>query len=96
LTIEFPDRPEAWYDVDRDTIAFPVRIDGQPMSCVVTAADVTLRFTGRSPSTPRETRAVYEEFKETIRQIAEASIRAQGVSRKYQEFAITLTTTNRS
>jgi hypothetical protein len=90
MTIHFPDRPEPWYDVDRHTITFPVLVDGQPMSCVVTAAGLMERFAGRPASTPPEVRAVYEAHKDAVRQLAEAMIRDRGATRPRAEFMIRL------
>jgi len=90
MTIQFPDRPDAWYDVVNHTIAFPVLVDDQPMSCIVTAAGLMHRFEGRTLSTPMEARAVYEEHKDTLRRLAEVVIRGRAAPRRGEEFVIRL------
>jgi CBS-domain-containing membrane protein len=90
MTIQFPDRPDAWYDVDHHTITFPVVVDGQRMTCVVTAADLMRRFAGQPLATPAEARTVYDSRKATIRELAEADIRCRRVTRPGEEFAVHL------
>lgn len=75
MKIQFPDRPAPWYDVDRHTITFPVRVDGRPLACVVAAADLVHRFAGRSAFAPTDALSVYESHKETLRRLAEEVIR---------------------
>lgn len=90
MTIDFPDRPEPWYDVDQHTITFPVRIDGRPKACVVSAAELMQHFAGRPYSSPAEARAVFEGRKDALRRMAEAAIRKSGSTHPCNQFQIRL------
>ena len=89
-TIAFPDRPAAWYDIERHTITFPVVVDDQRVACVVTVSSLMNRFAGRAQFTPREARAVYEEHKDDLRRLAEADIRRYDTVENCAELTISL------
>lgn len=88
--ITFPDRPAAWYDIERHTITFPVVVDDQRLACVVTASSLMSYFARRDQFTPLAVRAVYEEHKDTLRRLAGADIRGRGRLENCEELMITL------
>jgi len=88
--IAFPDRPAAWYDVERHTITFPVLVDDKPMACIVAASSLMKRFANRDLFTPLQARAVYEEHKDALRRLAEADIRGRAMPHGVEEFTIPL------
>lgn len=91
LAIDFPDRPAAWYDIEQHTITFPVVVDNNRKACVVAGSDLMLRFAGSSSFTPLEVRAVYDEYRDEVRKLAEAEIRGPAAIDELEEFTIQLT-----
>ena len=81
MTVEFPDQPEPAYDGQRHALIFPARVDGQPVSCLVTEECLVKYCGGRFPYTATEARRAYEQNRDEIRRLAEAVIRRSGANK---------------
>jgi hypothetical protein len=77
MSVEFPDRPAATYDVRNHAVLFPALVDGVAVPCLVTEEYLVTR-SGGGFYAAREALRAYEEHRADIRRLAEAVIRRCG------------------